>query len=587
MFNSLMCSVFSDSVARITTAIIILMVVGTIIFFLIKSAGFRVFFGYFFSFVVIVCGIFSGLMINKYYNTKGGIIGQISGFFNPNLVEIESSDKDVTFNFSNVMLTEYNDKFRAEFSTDDVITLSTNEYYAVYVNDTPCELIEYGEDYSSEKISSDYVITEYYYAFYDEYKEYILKDTLSMRLAFYKDSTRLIVETAGGEDAVSLWNSYFQKNDFIVHITTIEDIYMSNYASVNLKVDNNIFQSVKLKKGSVYVLPDIELQNKRFLGWSLDGVNILSDDSFIVATDIDLIAIYENLYVLKYFIKYVQPDISNLDFVLPQYSYSYYALGDKLSDFAPLENPDKSGYEFLGWSLDGETIIDLETTLFDDSMIDVVFMPVYENIEFDIHFYLNGGSVKVDGLTYTEDFVLNTDSDFEILISQNSSDLDAVGFKVVSDVSTEYYLISSDGFSFSYDDLYMRDLPSDVYDPDEPTAIKCKSANLYFYYAPIPESDNISDWSDSELCYKLHSLFLVNELLTDDFYFDSVYSARETMSIPYESIMMSDVSNMTNYEIMSSNIQLFDIDAEITESMTDRQYLEILYNFFLERSENF
>ena len=82
MFNSLMLSIFDTAISRITTAIIVLLVVGTIIFFFIKSSKFRVFCGYFLIFVLVVGGVFSGYHLNKYYNTKGGIVGQLTEIFN-------------------------------------------------------------------------------------------------------------------------------------------------------------------------------------------------------------------------------------------------------------------------------------------------------------------------------------------------------------------------------------------------------------------------------------------------------------------------------------------------------------------------
>lgn len=336
----------------ISLALVVVILVGI---GLVKSSAFRKFCLGLLCFIIMLGGVISGVNLNKYYNTSGGIIGKLSQVFNPNAVEIDNRE-EIEFNFKSIMLEQIEgDKYRAEFVTDNFIELAPNEAYAVFVNDAPCELIEYGEDFTSDSISSDYVISEFYYAFYDEQLEFVLKDKLTFRFAFYKKSTKLIVETIGGRDAVALWNSYFQKNDFIVKIKPMESVYMSSYCSVRLMIDDSCVSAIKVKKNSVYTLPEtLEKPNYNFIGYSLDKVNVLNETSVVVS---DNLVIY-TLWQPKMFDMTVSLDGGEM--LLNEQIYSEdFVISNSFTDVIKLSAPTKEFYEFDYWRvnlvLDGKT----------------------------------------------------------------------------------------------------------------------------------------------------------------------------------------------------------------------------------------
>ena len=580
MFNSLLLSFFESSISRITTAIILLLVVGTVIFFLIKSSGFRVFFCYFLSFLLICGGVFSGFQLNKYYNTTGGVIGQISGFFNPNLVSVSTADKDISFDFSNVMLTKYNDTtYRAEFSSNDSIVLGVNEGYVVYVNDTPCELIEYGEDYTSDEISSDYVISEYYYAFYNEYQEYVLKDKLSLRFAFYKDSTRLIVETYGGEHAVSLWNSYFQKNNLVVRIAASNDVYISSYATIDLKVNDLLINSVKVKKGSTFVLPEYEIKGYRLMGWSLDSQTLIDSKYIVVVENLEITGILEKTYEVD-FLRYEYTDDS-ADYNSCLFARRNYILGEYLSELVPANTPTKPGFDFVGWSLDGENVIDLTITQFIEDI--EYLLPVWESNELLLNVNLNGGSTSIDGVSYTSNFTYLANTNDVIYFTEPvlSGKVFEAYYVELSQNSSYNFICYDSTFSMSFNDIYYNFFvlgQENTYNPNLTEELKnFNSINISVCY--LPESINIDSWTDEELCQMLTKVYSQNEFCDYELPYIST-SSRDLICLPYISNMRDEPTEFSNYEVMQQTIELFEFDVEINESMTDRDFLEILYNEF-------
>ena len=95
---------------------------------MIKFESARWFVGCIFTFVLIAGAIFSGFKLNKYYNTSGGIYGELTSIFQPSDLEIDDTKTNkVTFDFSNVKMlqdTENNSVYVAEFTTKNHIALN-------------------------------------------------------------------------------------------------------------------------------------------------------------------------------------------------------------------------------------------------------------------------------------------------------------------------------------------------------------------------------------------------------------------------------------------------------------------------------
>ena len=196
---------FSRSIKLILIGIAILL----IILACIKYKNGRIFVFTFLGVGLISFAIYAGLYINRYYNTSGGIYGQISKIYKPNQVKITDS---VKYSFSNVVLTqELENRYSAKIISNDVLDLVLNENvtYGIYVNGIPCKNCE---------INTNYIIAKYEYVFYDEDFNIAKQDILTLKFAFYNNSTMLVVSTDGGATAVKYWNYYFNKNLFEVTI---------------------------------------------------------------------------------------------------------------------------------------------------------------------------------------------------------------------------------------------------------------------------------------------------------------------------------------------------------------------------------
>ena len=283
-----MFSKFNDTMETIkTTSIVVgIVVIATVIIIaLVKSEIARWILGSLLTLLLSATMVFSVIHLNKYYNTEGGVVGKIQSIFNKNNVSIDKQEDILTFDFSDIMLTQYNEnEYRAEFVTDNYISLDINETYAVLCNGTPCEVIEY---------SDDYIIAEFKYLFLDEYKNEKLVDTLYFKFAFYGKSTRLIVITQGGQNAVSLWNSYFQKNDFEVTLNSVLGDYANAFELVDIdfKYNDTILKTITIRKGSILVLPD--MNDRHFVGWSSNGSTLVDYDNILVVEDKTYYGIYD------------------------------------------------------------------------------------------------------------------------------------------------------------------------------------------------------------------------------------------------------------------------------------------------------
>lgn len=258
-----------------------------------------------FVLVNVVISAYCLIQVNFYYSTKGGIHGVISGIFSTNEVKIVDN---VNFEFTNIELRDKGDgTYSATILSDEVLSLDGLANIGVYVNELPCSYVDY---------AGDYIISDYVYTFLDEHKNPLCTDTLTMRFAFYENSTSLSVSTSGGSEAVKYWHYYFNKNDFKVRIGESEYISSDNLNFVTGNVSNisSITFSNREEKSKVYYyknstieLPVIETDT--FVGW-YDGENTYKD-SYTIKDNVELIALYEEASVSMSFFT---TNLNNVDY---------------------------------------------------------------------------------------------------------------------------------------------------------------------------------------------------------------------------------------------------------------------------------
>lgn len=206
MFNLLgLISSFNESVREL----LIIAAIITIIVVLIKYPNGRIFVLLFLGISLVAFSVYAAAYLNNYYNAKGGIWGKIVGSHKVNQIELVDGP---VFQLKNVSMTlDYETHYSASETVSKVVELDTeNNAYSVYVNGVPCK------DCVTEK---DYAIAYYEYIFYDDdLTTVLMRDTLTLKFAFYSNGTTLTISTDGGAEAAKYWNGFFSKNVFEVKI---------------------------------------------------------------------------------------------------------------------------------------------------------------------------------------------------------------------------------------------------------------------------------------------------------------------------------------------------------------------------------
>ena len=373
--------------------IALLVCIVAIVIACLKTKGGKIFLGVALGFIFIVGTAYCGIQLNYYYTATGGIYGQIVSLYNPNQVQITSN---VEYLFKNVVMSQENGyTYSARITSDSVLelVLEENATYGVYVNGMPCNYVE---------ISNDYVIAKYSYAFYDDDFNKVMSDTLTLKFAFYTNSTSLSVTTDAGADAVKYWNYYFNKNIFKVTIDNKGYDYstdinfatgdISEYAVVTYYFNDELYLKQVYKKGNTINLPNITNCQ-----WLLDDKVI--DSSFVIT---DNHAIYGSL--LKGTLS-VNPNGGTWNTYTTTQTIS-----QEYNSTLNIERPIREGYTFDGWTFQGTgTFIDgVYTFNIETDTLTAQWTPITYTIEFNS----NGGtgSMASQSFTYDESKGLKTNA---------------------------------------------------------------------------------------------------------------------------------------------------------------------------------
>ena len=330
---------FMDLIASpsfwIGVAIVAILIVVVIYSFKYPALGKWVFAGVAFVGVTILT-IYSGIQLNYYYNSKGGIYGAITGIFDTNKIEVVDN---LTFEVKNIELLEKTDGvYSAGITVDKVISLNTQENLGVFVNGMPCDITSHVEE--------EYALANYVYTFYDDNQTAILTDTLILRFAFYENSTYLSLSTSGGAESVGYWHHYFNKNGFIVKIAPFDYLDeeltsgtgdVSNYAVVKYLFDGELYDTEVYKVGKTLNLPMI---NDTYYNWYVN--NELVTEDYVVQGNI-FVEAYTGDFIETYTVTFINgSDV--IQWRLPGDGYEI-----TLSDVT------RDGWTFAGWSTDGTT----------------------------------------------------------------------------------------------------------------------------------------------------------------------------------------------------------------------------------------
>lgn len=420
-------SAISDIGNEIRTVLITLAVVAivlAVVWLCVKYQSARIMTFTILACVYVIFTIYSLLSVITYYKAHGGIFGNINAIEKLPENDLVVDENNLSFNFTNISLKAVENGYSAGVSHSAVIDLE-NAKYTILVNNTPVGTCEN---------STDYVLGDYTYTFYDTAKNELLTDTLKISIAFNELGTECVLTTSGNGEAVKYWNYYFAKNGFVVTIekdgyikadnwdiltenqlniltsdisTYVDNIndFVENFNLTsesldkyltNDNIDNAILETYKntfsnrqnnivaLKNEQAVFLSRLEkiIQNHNV---SIAGNQQLSQRvQSLNNTLVEKLNILENLEnacveKVNYIADCMVANIVSVEFVIDDVVFNSQSI-EKNSVPASFEIPAKDGYIFLGWTLNNEFVLNpfaMEITK------NSVFTAVYELIPAD------------------------------------------------------------------------------------------------------------------------------------------------------------------------------------------------------------
>lgn len=320
--------------------------IAALVFFMVKFEGSRIVIGVLLGVGLLGITGFSMYNVNTYYSASGGIFGVIKNVFKKPEVEVVKTVDSAEFNFKNIVMKQtYADdenNYSLMLKSEELFKLDLTKDYFVYINSTPV----------SAALLNNSISAEFENAF--ETSDYMFKDTLKFELFFYDNYTNIKLSTNGGKKAYGYWLSYFEKNNLKIKVQGLEE----NYTGGNFEEE---FKKFKL------------------VNFSLNFSDYDDNSNFIM-------------------------------------SYRIYA-GTKIERVP--KTPTRSKYTFLGWSLDGENVLDPNNIIINKN---TTFIAVWQAHDFSVNFNLHNGAVQLENSVITENTQINTKYNEKILINAASKD---------------------------------------------------------------------------------------------------------------------------------------------------------------------
>lgn len=320
-----------------------------------------------FSLIIIVAFGFCFAYYINYIKPESYTLGNIKVYdYVPYELKEYLTEDDVLFaqNINDVSFSVEDEQATYTYQFDSVDFNANQNKYVIYVND---ELIG---NISQRAGTISATMTK---SFYDVDESIICEAEISINFAMYTEASMLNVSM--DKEALPYFKKYCSLNNFTITLAkskydiggvlgTVEE----TTSSLTIKLNNNT-QDIVITgvKGETYTLatPD-DYDNKPFLNWEIiNGDGSISNNIFSFGEQDTIIsAVYDaNPFEVNFLVK---NDVVDTKFI----SSGHYANEP--------EEPTREGYNFLGWSLDKESIVDVSTM----------------QIEADIEFYALFGRLE-------------------------------------------------------------------------------------------------------------------------------------------------------------------------------------------------
>lgn len=567
--------------------------IALLIWAFIKFKSLRIFIGCAILALLVFTGFISGVRLNQYYNASGGVIGQITGVYNPNIVE---SNFDGEFNIKDVnfVKNETTGKYEIVIFDENSTSLNENEFYIVKVNDEPCQIL-----YSSK----DAVQAKYTYLFQgnnlvgDTYEE-LAVDTMTINFAFYGNYSKLIIEIDGGLDTAPLWESFFEKNNFQIKIEAVSDVEIvsANLKTVTILANDEIYQKIKIKAGSDYILPTTcNIDGFTFNGFTVNGetvdklTNINSDvtvvASLIKACTVTVSANIDGQDINSNFLgKYKIPIKTTIEEFTNE-------IQNNNSFIFYLSTRTPSGFEFLGFTTKQGFTTD-STAIEKDFEIneDVTLYVVWQAISYDVEVISNDCNYKIGNLELSNDFELKSPYNYLLTLSFINSNIENKVFDnykfYFSNYPNKTMTVTASETNFSIMGMYnsLFNYYGNEYVPEED---RIYFEQVGYLIIEIYTKDYQEDWTEKYSEEELAEIINFEQSIAD--YFGISYvDGGDNITYPigdentylkhlYHGLTKLDTTNMTNLEIENNLMSLFETGIQYEK---EPHFLEFLTQFW-------
>lgn len=285
------------------------------------------------------------------------------------------SDEDVIFS-QNI-----ND---VSFSTKDGVAIYEYNFDAKDFNGEENDYIIYVNNYMINAISDNAGTSNgtFNLTYYDVEKAVLCQSEIKISFSFYALSSRLRV-TLNSEELGYLMN-YFKTDNFIITLT--ENPYLMN--SKDGEVNEKLQEIADLTNQVNVLTAEIDLLNNEIAEY-LEEIEILSNNESENIAEIESLvqlvsSLEQTIAELESQVSYYQQlldEYKNLDknvvtFVSDLDVVKVELVNDGKFALSPI-NPSKLGYVFVGWSIDGETIVDVSSYVVNEN---ITFIAVYSNV---------------------------------------------------------------------------------------------------------------------------------------------------------------------------------------------------------------
>ena len=138
----------------------------------------------------------------------------------------------------------------------------------------------------------------------------------------------------------------------------------------------------------------------------------------------------------------------NSNFIM---SYRIYA-GTKIERVP--KTPTRNKYTFLGWSTDGQNILDMDNIMING---DTTFLAVWQAHDFSVNFYLHDGAVQLENSVITENTQINTKYNEKILINAVNKDNSTFDYYILAnsdEVNGKTLIVSDASLNMTPEEIF-------------------------------------------------------------------------------------------------------------------------------------